>query len=653
MTTPDNLAEGVRQHQLGNLAEAEKHYRAVLNREPEQPDALHLLGVIAHQLGKNDLAVDLIQRAIARQPADPESHNNLGQAFEAQGQLGDAEASYRRALSLQPEFAAACNNLGNVLHRRRALPEALAAYRRALQFQPDYAYAGYNLGNVLQQMGRDAEAIDWYRFALRHQPGLIDAANNLGNSLLTTGRIEEAVALFQELLRVHPRYAGAWSNFGNVLKQQGRWEEALAAFRRAVELEPGLTAAASNLLYSLHFHPDYNGRALATEHRHWYERHALPLRQLKPFANDRDPRRRLRVGYVSPDFYHQAESFFVVPLFAHHDHQHFEVHAYASVLRPDQITHRLRSHTDHWHDVCGWTDAAVAEKIRADGIDILVDLTMHMASNRLLLFARQPAPVQVTWLAYPGSTGLPPIGYRLTDFHMEPAGIDPDYSTERLARLPDSWCCYDPLYEAPACGPLPALTSAVVTFGSLNNPCKHNESVVRLWARVLHRVVRSRLLLLCVEGFARDRMRALFSRQGIPADRITFVAPQPRGEYLRTYQQIDLGLDPFPYNGITTTCDALWMGVPVLTRPGTTPSSRAGLSLLATAGLNDFAAESDDAFVELAFEKSRDLESLARLRAGLRAQVQASPLMDGPRFARNVESAFRSMWQTWTTEIDL
>lgn len=636
----------MRRHQAGQLAEAEKCYRRVLAGDPGQADALHLLGVLAHQLGRHEAATELIQRASARQPANPEYQNNLGQAFEALGRPGDAETAYRRALQLQPGFAVAHNNLGNVLHRAGKIDEATAAYQMALQLSPDYASAAYNLGNVLQELGRGAEAIAWFRFALRHQPDLVDAANNLGNTLLATGKVDEAATVFQEFLQTHPGQASVWTNLGNVLKRQGRLATAVAAFRRGTELDPSL-AAASNVLYTLHFQPGCDNQALAAEHRLWYQRHAAALLEAKARRNSREPRRRLRLGYVSPDFCQQAEAFFVIPLLEHHDATQFEVHAYSSVVRPDDLTARLRQRVDYWHDVRDLTDAALAEKIRADGIDLLVDLTMHMAANRMLLFARKPAPVQITWLAYPGSTGLPTIDYRLTDSHMEPADSDTSYSTERLARLPDSWCCYDPLYETPECGPLPALASGTITFGSLNNPCKHNEAVIRLWAKVLHRIGPARLLLLCVEGSARARLLELFSRENISAERIEFIGPQSRNDYLRTYHRIDLALDPFPYNGITTTCDALWMGVPVLTRPGPTPASRAGLSLLTTAGLTDYVAGSDDAFVELAFEKSRNLEKLGRLRAELRSRLQASPLMDAPRFARNVESSFRVMWQEW------
>jgi predicted O-linked N-acetylglucosamine transferase (SPINDLY family) len=295
----------------------------------------------------------------------------------------------------------------------------------------------------------------------------------------------------------------------------------------------------------------------------------------------------------------------------------------------------------------GVSDARLAEMIREDRVDILVDLAMHTADNRLPAFARRPAPVQVTWLAYPGSTGLPSIGYRLTDVHMDPPGERTAWSAEEPVRLPDCWCCYDPMGASPEINALPASAANGVTFGALNSFPKINHRVLELWARVLHAVKGSRILMLCPEGSARERVQAFFGAREISAQRVELGGRLPRWEYLRLYQRIDIGLDPFPCNGMTTTCDALWMGVPVLTLPGEMPVSRAGLSLLSTVGLADLAASSEEDYVRIAAELAENLPRLAELRATLRARMQASPLMDAPRFARNVEAAYRQMWERW------
>jgi predicted O-linked N-acetylglucosamine transferase (SPINDLY family) len=352
----------------------------------------------------------------------------------------------------------------------------------------------------------------------------------------------------------------------------------------------------------------------------------------------------LRIGYVSPDFREHCQSLFMTPLLTHHDRARFEIHAYSSVVRPDATTSRLASYVDQWHDVRASSDAALADQIRADGIDILVDLTMHMADGRPLLFARKPAPVQVAWLAYPGTTGIAAIDWRLTDPWLAPLAHDSHYS-ERSWRLPDTFWCYDPLSAGPAVNALPALVSGHVTFGSLNNPCKLTDTTMRLWSRVFSRLPAARLVLMAAEGQVRHRLTQRLAHAGIDPARVRFLPYRPREDYLRSYHEIDVGLDTLPYNGHTTSLDALWMGVPVVTRVGATVAGRAGLSQLANLGLTELAAQTDDEFVAIAVSLANDLPRLAGLRAGLRERMEQSPLMDGERFARGVEASYEGMWR--------
>jgi predicted O-linked N-acetylglucosamine transferase (SPINDLY family) len=361
----------------------------------------------------------------------------------------------------------------------------------------------------------------------------------------------------------------------------------------------------------------------------------------------------LRIGYVAADFRDHCQSLFTVPFFSHHDHAQFEIFCYASVERPDDLTRRLASYADVWRDVRELDDEGLAQQIRADGIDILVDLAMHMADGRPLLFARKPAPVQVAWLAYPGTTGIEAIDYRLTDPNLDPLDpLDPQDSPDRLnpadpqhtqsasdshysersLRLPDSFWCYDPLTTEPAVNALPALSADSLTFGCLNNPCKLTDRTLTMWSAVLREVAQARLLLMTPAGNARQNLARRMERQGIDMQRVGFVPFQPRADYLRTYHQIDLGLDTFPYNGHTTSLDSLWMGVPVVTRVGETAVGRGGLSQLVNLGLGELAA---------------DRTRLAHLRQGLRSRMEQSPLTDGARFARNAEAAYRQMWQAW------
>ncbi len=358
----------------------------------------------------------------------------------------------------------------------------------------------------------------------------------------------------------------------------------------------------------------------------------------------------MRIGYISPDFRSHSEAFFSVPLFAAHDHKAFEIVCYSDVLRPDPITARLRSHADAWRNIARLDHEQVAQRIRRDGIDILVDLTMHMARNRLLVFARKPAPVQACWLAYPGTTGLSTIDYRITDPYLDPPGLYDGCYAEESVRLSDTFWCYDPLDNEPAVNALPAAERGYVSFGCLNNFCKVNPFVIKTWARVLNAVDRSRLTVLAGEGTHRRHTLEILAKEGIGRERVTFVPHQPRQQYLQCYHDIDIGLDTVPYNGHTTSLDSFWMGVPVVTLVGQTVVGRAGLCQLMNLGLPELIATSPEQYVQIAADLARDIPRLSNLRATLRQRLQSSPLTDASRFARNLEAAYRQMWRRWCTE---
>lgn len=343
----------------------------------------------------------------------------------------------------------------------------------------------------------------------------------------------------------------------------------------------------------------------------------------------------------------------LVPLLANHDRSRFEVFAFSDAPAPasgaDARTEQLRGYTDQWRSIVGLTDDQVADQIRQDRIDILVDLTLHMASNRLLLFARKPAPVQVTFAGYPGSTGLSTIDYRLSDPYLDPAGMDESIYSEQTIRLSDTFWCYDPLETRDtAIGSLPALASGIVTFGCLNNFCKINDAVLMLWAQVMREVKNSRLLLLAPAGEPQRRTLTRLGQEGIDRTRVEFAPRQSRQGYLDLYHRIDLGLDSFPYNGHTTSLDSFWMGVPVVTLVGQTPVARAGWSQLSNLGLRELAAHTPEQFVQVAVDLAHDLPRLQELRRTMRPRMEASPLMDAPRFARSIESAYRQIWRTWS-----
>ena len=573
------FALALEHHRAGRLAEAERGYRAILQREPEHADSLNLLGVIALQSGNLEAALSLVQRAVA----------------------------------LRPD-AAACRN---------------------------------NLGQVLERLGRDDEATRCYEAAIELDPGYAEAYNNLGLARARQDRLTDAEALYRKAIELGAGYAEPHTNRGNLLKDCGELDAAIGCYRRAIELRPDLSALHSNLLLTLHYHPDYAPADLLREHRAWAERHVAPLVPTRrPHDNTREPERRLRVGYVSPDFREHSVARFVLPLFREHDRLEVEVFAYSDVTVADPVTGLIRNHVDGWRDVATWNDERLAEAIRADGIDILVDLAAHSARNRLLVFARKPAPVQVTYLAYCSTTGVDAIDYRVTDRFLDPPG-EPDHYTESSLRLPHCYWCYSAPLRVPT-----GRHEGPPTFGCLNNFAKVSDVALGLWARLLRRSPEARLLVYARTEAHRDRVRRALGAAGLDEARAGFAGYQSLAGYFQTYRDIDVALDTYPYGGGTTTCDALWMGVPVVTLAGRTAVSRAGSTLLANVGLERLVANSEDEYVELAAASIRDVQGLAELRRALRERLESSPVMAARPFARDLEAVFRTAWRAWCARRD-
>jgi predicted O-linked N-acetylglucosamine transferase (SPINDLY family) len=639
---------GIAYRAQGKLAEATTCYRRALELAPALAEVLNNLGNALADQQQTAEACDCYRQALQRAPNDPRYRHNLGTALEAEGRRAEAIGYYRYAIKMRPDFAEAYASLGNALQAQGELAEAVTCLERAVALKPDFAEAHNNLGNVLRRQGRLGESIAACRRALELKPDLASAHNNLGSVLKDLGRLDEAVDCYRKAIELRPDFTEAHNNLGNAWKDQGQIDEALACYRRAVEAKPDFVHTQCNLLYTLHFSPTCDAATLYAELRRFNEQYARPLAAtIQPHANDRAPDRRLRVGYVSPDFRKHPVGRFLLPLLEAHDRQQYDIWCYASVEVRDAITERCQAAASVWRDVTALDDEELAAAIRADGIDILVDLTMHMAHSRLGVFARKPAPVQVTYLAYCGTTGLDAMDYRLTDPYLDPPGGEERFYVEQSVRLPETYWCYHPMTEAPAPGELPARTAGYVTFGSLNNFCKFNPATLAAWCQLLAAVPDSRLLLHAAQGGHRERTRALFAGQGVSAERLKFVDFLPAAQYFRIYQQIDVALDPFPYGGGTTTCDALWMGVPVVSLAGQTAVGRGGLSILSNVGLPELVAHTPDEYLQIATHLAADRPRLAELRATLRERMQRSPLMDAPRFARNVEAAYRTMWRRW------
>jgi predicted O-linked N-acetylglucosamine transferase (SPINDLY family) len=530
-------------------------------------------------------------------------------------------------------------------HRAGEITQAEALYRDFISRDPSFPQVYFNLGIILRIRGRYEEAIAEYQRALALDPGSAEAWNNLGVVQRAMGKLDEAIASFGRALECKRDYVDALNNLGAALKDAGQIEESLQQLKHAVTLQPDNAAIHSNWVYAQHYHPKCGPQMLLRAARQWNDRHAAKF--LSPVeAHDVDrPRarsidRRLRVGYVSANFREHCQAMFTIPLFAHHDRSRFEIFCYSDVISPDAITQRLVAMSDHWRETAAMNDEQLADLIRKDRIDVLIDLTLHMAGNRLLVFARKPAPVQITWLGYPGTTGLETIDARLSDPFLDPPGRHDDHYTERTIRLPHTFWCYDPLTTEPSVSELPFLRNAFVTFGCLNNFCKVNDGVLQLWSAVLRAVPDSKLILLSPPGKSRTR---IIDQLGVGRDRISFVEFQPRAEYLKVYHCIDLCLDTFPYNGHTTTLDALWMSVPVVSLCGEIAIARAGLSMLSNVGLADLVANDPANFVRIAVDLAKDVQRLESIRATLRETMQRSPLMNATQFARGIENIYRQL----------
>jgi protein O-GlcNAc transferase len=631
---------------LKRMDEALDCYRKALEIKPDYGEALANMGVAYQALGRIDEAIDRHHKALALNPEYAEGYNNLANCLQLKGEIDEAIRLYRKALELKPEYVEAHSNLGNAFQEQEKYEEAIASYRKALSLNPDLVGALNNLGNALQALGRLDESVIWYKKALQFDPEHFEAHASLGNVLQSLGKPEESLDHTKKALTIQPGQVDAYNNMGNAAKDMGLLEEAIRCYRKSVEIEPTYYQVHSNAIFTMQFLPDIDPRELLRETVEWDEMQGQRVRgDIQPHDNDRDPNRRLRIGYVSPDFRNHCQAFFTDPLLSHHDHEQFEIFLYSSVAQPDSTTDRLKAYADVWRDALAKRDEDVAQMIRQDKIDILIDLTMHMAHNRELLFARKPAPIQAAWLAYPGSTGLSTMDYRISDPYLDPVGLNDAYYTEKTLRLPDSFWCYNPLTDEPDVNDLPALKNGYVTFGCLNNFCKIHEGLLKTWKRVLDAVPTSKLLLLVPTGSPRQRV---LDQLRVDPARVEFVPFQSRLEYLKTYHRIDLGLDTFPVNGHTTSLDSLWMGVPVVTYFGQSAMSRAGLSQTTNLGIKDqFLGTNADEFVNLAIKWCSDLPKLAEFRRTLRPRMEKSVLMDGARFAKGMENLYRQMWRTW------
>jgi protein O-GlcNAc transferase len=672
-------------HRAGNFPGAEQIYRQILEVDPRHANSLHLLGVLLHQQGQNETALQLIEAAVAIDPTAPAFFSNLGEVYRALGRLDDAVASQRQALRIDPRFVEAYNNLGVALDAQGNFEEAVTAYQQALQLRPDFSQVHNNLGNALRDLQQLDQAIVCYRRSLQLDPNFAAAYNNFGNAVQLQGHIDDAIVLYnhalslkpdfaevhynlgnalkdkQQLLeatkkyelaaRLKPDYPEAHNNLGNILHSLGRRSEALDHYRVALRVKRDYAEARSNLLFALNYDPSIDDESLFVEHRRYGEVHDLP--NLSPvYPNSRDPGRRLRIGYVSPDFRRHPVAYFIEPILQHHSSQETEVFLYSQAERFDDVTARIRTLPHAWRDIRHQSDKRAAEMIRADQVDILVDLAGHTAQNRLLVFALRSAPLQVTYLGFPNTTGMKSIQYLLTDSVTDPED-EPARYTEEVVRLSAGYCCFLPPPEAREVNPLPALSRGYVTFGSLHTLPKLNAGVLELWCEILRAVPQSCLLLFrdTLEGATGESFAREFAERGIPVERVEIRHKIPAGGlHLPVYEDIDITLDTFPWCGHTTACESLWMGVPIVTLRGHRHAGRLVTSVLQSAGLPDWVTTTPAEYVQRAVRAAADVEALAQLRQSLRPMVAASALCDAARFTRSIEEAYRQIWRTWCAD---
>lgn len=604
---------------------------------------------------KSGKPVDAAPAGPRRAPSGTEAALWSGslEAYRA-GRMAEAEAGFRALLAHAPQHAPSHHLLGLILFGRGRAEEALASLRRAVTLDPNLAQAHNDLGVALQLQGSLDDAVAFHRRALALEPGRAKFHYNLGSALEGLGDLDSAIAAYRAALALAPRDAATLNNLGNALFDQGRLGEARGSYRAALDAKPDDAEAHSNLLRALNYDASLSPDEVLAAHRGWDAAHGHKDAQKNmpraDFPNPPDPTRRLRIGYVSPDFRIHSVAFFFEPLLDAHDRGAVEIFCYANVRRPDAVTARIMSKADHWLSILGMSDAAAAERIRQDGIDILIDLAGHTSDNRLGLFALKPAPVEATWCGYCNTTGLAAIDWRITDAQADPKGAE-RWNVERLMRLPHGFLCYAPIPDAGPVASSPAREAGTVTFGSFNALPKITPAVVRRWAAILHAAPGARLLLKAAQLRDRGacaRLLAEFAAAGIGPERLELLPSVASVEgHLALYGRVDIALDPFPYNGTATSCEALWMGVPVVSLRGSTHAGRVGASILAQLGLEELVAETEDDYVARAVALAADRGRLEGLRQGLRTRMQASPLMDRVGFARDMEAAYAEMWRDW------
>lgn len=584
----------------------------------------------------------LVSRRARHEPVTLEA----AQALLESGRNDEALALLRELCIAEPDAFAPRLQLGRVLYATKALGPALTALEQAHELEPGDTDAQYLLARAYIDCGDFAAARTLLRALTAALPDWGPGWLALGDACTGARALDAAEDAYMRALELVPESSIAHYNYGIALEKMGRVDEAIACYQRALAIEPGFSAAHSNLLFALNRTDAVTPEAVYREHLEWARRHAEPLTAAAPRVKTARSRARLRVGYVSADFREHPIGYFCGPVLRHHSRAGFEIYCYSDVRVPDALTRGLRDLDCVWRDTCELSDEALAAIVQGDEIDILVDLTGHTGGDRLLAFARRPAPLQVTWIGYPNTTGMSAMTHRITDAYADPPGATEHLHSERLIRMPEIYLPFAvPAEDVPA-GAAPSISRGYVNFGSFNVAPKLTPRILAVWARILRELPDSRLMILTVpEGRARSRIKAIFERGGVDPARLDLRGTLPHHEFLKAHHEVDIALDSFPYHGTTTTAHTLWMGVPLVTLAGATHASRVGVSMLSNVRLPELVAWSEDDYVRIALELARDPPRLQALHASLRARMLGAPNMDGARFTRFLEEAYAKIWK--------
>lgn len=685
-TETPTFDRAVAQFQAGEWTAASRTAEALLAAAPNDPRLLHLRGAALLREEGPEAAEAPLERAVALAPEEAVFHNTLGEALRLMKRLPEAEERLNKALALDPDFPEALNNLGATLLDQGEAEEAVRSYRRAIKVKPEFPLAWSNLSSALRALGKLRQAAEAAGHALTIAPDLAIAWSNLGAALTAldrgsdavnaavkavelepdnaeflnnlglahkaAGQPDEAARSLTRAVEISPEDAIAWNNLGHVHTDLGQAGEAIAAYRRAVALDPQYREAHANLIMAMNYDPEVSQEEILKESQTWCGNFAPPGRSLPASKGTlRTPDKRLKVGFVSPDFRTHPVSRFLLPLLEGFDPAGVETFLYAQIITMDGETNRLQGQADHWRNITRLSDREAGEMIRADGIDVLVELAGFTAKSRLALFAHRPAPIQAAWLGYPNTTGMTAMDVRLVDDLTDPEGEADRFSSETLVRLENGFLCFGAPEGAPEPPPSPFLKNGFVTFGSFNNLAKVNDPLLGIWGKLLDRLPGARLLMKdksLDQEETRETFRRRFQQAGGDPARLDFLGRLPtRTAALESFARADIALDPFPYNGTTTTCESLWMGVPVLTLRGDRHVSRVSAALLHRIGLSELATDTSEALLDTGVELAGDGKRLTQLRGGLRERMRASPLMDKEGFARTMERTFRDLWTEW------